>query len=134
VTSQTLTGAQILDVLNEQWNGRNEGAANNKILQIAGIAYTWDRSLADEVGADAIVGAVMVDADRDGQIDEVLDTAAEYRVVVNSFLSDGGDGFATFADGVDKFFGGLDIDALAEYLEAHDPYEPTELDRISTVA
>ncbi len=43
VTSQTLTGAQIRDLLNEQWNGRNEGAANHKILQVAGLSYTWDR-------------------------------------------------------------------------------------------
>ena len=32
--------------------------------------------------------------------------------MANSFLSDGGDGFAVFAQGTDKFFGGLDIDAL----------------------
>ncbi len=73
----------------------------------------------------------MIDENRDGDIDELLDPAQEYRVVVNSFLSDGGDGFSTFDAGADKFFGGLDIDALAAYLEANDPYVPTPLNRIS---
>ena len=44
VTSFDLTGAQILAVLNQQWNGLNEGPSANKILQISGLQYTWDRS------------------------------------------------------------------------------------------
>ncbi|HET6560562.1 MAG TPA: bifunctional metallophosphatase/5'-nucleotidase [Marmoricola sp.] len=133
VTSQTLTGAQIRDLLNEQWNGRNEGAENNKILQVSGINYTWDRTLADAPDADAIVGDILVDVDGDG-VDDVLDPAQSYRIVVNAFLADGGDGFATFAEGVDRYVGGLDIDALAEYLEVHDPYVPSPLDRISSTS
>ena len=53
-------------MLNEQWNGRNEGAANHKILQVAGIKYTWDRTAANAADVDAIVGDVLVDADGDG--------------------------------------------------------------------
>jgi 5'-nucleotidase len=136
VTSQTLTGAQLRAVLNEQWNGRNEGAANNKILQVAGLDYTWDRALAndpDDLDADAIVGPVLIDENGDGDVVEVLDPAKRYRIVVNSFLAEGGDGFSTLATGEDKFFGGLDVDALASYLETHDPYQPTPLDRISSI-
>ena len=51
-------------------------------------------------------------------------------MVCNSFLSDGGDGFGVFANGTNKFFGGLDIDALANYLTAHNPYTPTPTNRI----
>ena len=54
-----------------------------------------------------------------------------YRVVTNNFLSDGGDGFPTFVQGQDKYFGGLDIDAFANYLEANSPYTPGALDRIT---
>jgi 5'-nucleotidase len=62
---------------------------------------------------------------------EALDPAKTYRVVTNSFLSDGGDGFSVFdTDGKNKYFGGLDIDALATYLAAHDPYTPVATDRI----
>ena len=65
---------------------------------------------------------------------EALDPARTYRVVANSFLSDGGDGFGAFAEAIDKFFGGLDIDALAGHLTAHDPYTPVSTDRISVIS
>ncbi len=133
VVSMDLTGRQIMDVLNEQWNGPNESF--NKILQVSGITYTWDRTLANQAATDALVpGSVMVDADGDpATAPTPIDPAATYRVVVNSFLSDGGDGFATLARGTDKYIGGLDIDALATYLEANSPYTPTATDRISAV-
>jgi 5'-nucleotidase len=54
-------------------------------------------------------------------------------VECNSFLSDGGDNFTVFASGTNKYFGGLDIDALANYLTANDPYVPTPTDRIDAV-
>jgi 5'-nucleotidase len=132
VSSMTLTGAQIREILNEQWNGRNEGASAHKILQVSGLKYTWDRTIANSTAPDAIVGDILVDHDGDG-VDDVLDPTRDYRIVVNAFLGDGGDGFATFVEGRDEFIGGLDIDALAEYLEAHDPYVPTPLDRISSI-
>ena len=132
VVSMDLTGQQVMDVLNEQWNGRNE--TSNKILQVAGLSYTYDQSLADEDGVDALVdGSVMVDLDRDGTFESEIDPTATYRVVANSFLADAGDGFDTFGDATDKYFGGLDIDSLSEYLSANSPYAPTATDRISSV-
>jgi 5'-nucleotidase len=128
VVSMDLTGAQIRAVLNEQWNGRNEAA--RKILQVSGLDYTYNNAAASGTG-DAIVGDILVDLDRDATTPGVkLDPAATYRVVVNSFLSDGGDGFGTLAAGTDKFIGGLDIDALARYLAANNPYTPGAEDRI----
>lgn len=138
VVSMDLTGAQIKSVLNEQWNGRNESVTPTdatktgtyKVLQVSGLKYTWDLSDAAGTG-NAIVGDVMVDADRNGSYESVLNDATTYRVVVNSFLSDGGDGFATLAKGANKYYGGLDIDSLAKYLAANNPYVPSALDRIS---
>jgi 5'-nucleotidase len=129
VVSMDLTGAQVLAVLNEQWNGRNE--ASRKILQVSGIQYTYDKSDAAGTG-NAVVGMPMLDLDRNGSYETALDPAATYRVVVNSFLSDGGDGFATLAAGGNKFYGGLDIDALAAHLAANNPYVATAVDRIET--
>ena len=42
----------------------------------------------------------------------------KYRVTVNSFLSEGGDGFAAISNGVSRAGGGQDIDALISYLGA----------------
>jgi 5'-nucleotidase len=135
VVSMDLTGAQIKALLNEQWNGGNEAGPNtfNKILQVSGISYTWDISDAAGPG-NAIVGNVLVDADGNpGTAMVPMDDTTTYRVVANNFLSDGGDGFGTFKSGTNKLIGGLDIDSLVKYLQAHDPYDPATAptDRIS---
>jgi 5'-nucleotidase len=135
--SLDLTGAQILALLNEQWNGKNESTDPTKwkVLQVSGLKYTWDKSLAAEVGTDALVGPVLIDANGDGTVadTEVINPATTYRVAANAFLADGGDGFATFSASKNKYLGGLDIDALSAYLKAHNPYTPTALDRISAI-
>ena len=64
VVSMDLTGAQIKALLNEQWNGLNEASASgNKILQVSGLSYTWDKSQASAASTDALVGTPLVDAD-----------------------------------------------------------------------
>jgi 5'-nucleotidase len=128
--SMSLTGEQILALLEQQWTGAN--AESYKVLQVSGLEYTWDDAAA---GGDAdpkvIAETVMVDTDSDGEVDAQLDPAETYRIVCNSFLADGGDGFGVFTEGADRYFGGLDIDALADYLGANDPYAPTATDRIN---
>jgi 5'-nucleotidase len=132
LVSVSLTGQQILDLLEEQWNETNDGARSRwKILQVAGITYTWDETLAAQPNTTAVTpGSVKVDENGDGQVEEALDPTKTYRIVTNNFLADGGDGFATFKDAENPYFGGLDIDAFAAYLEDHSPYEITETDRI----
>jgi 5'-nucleotidase len=134
VVSMDLTGAQLKALLNEQWNGGNEGTGQ-KILQVSGLSYTWNTVQAAQPGADALVGDVLVDDDGNPGTPMVpLADGTTYRVVANSFLSDGGDNFATFKQGADKLIGGLDIDSLRLYLQAHDPYDVTPTDRISSVS
>ena len=41
-----------------------------------------------------------------------IDPAATYRVTVNTFLADGGDGFTVLREGTTALGGGVDIDAL----------------------
>lgn len=133
VVSENLTGAQIRQVLNQQWNGANPGD-DPKILQVSGLSYTWDESLAAEDTTDAIVGDVLVDADRDPATPMVpLVDGQTYRVAMNNFIADGGDNFTVLKDGTDRINGGLDIDTLVNYLKAHDPYTVTPTDRISSV-
>ena len=120
--SMDLTGSQILALLEQQWSGLNS-VASPKILQVSGIEYAY-RTAPALPRVDR--SSVLVN----GQ--PLVDTQV-YRVTANSFLSDGGDGFGVFADGTDKFFGGLDIDALAAYLAANDPYTPQGTDRIDKI-
>jgi len=119
LVSMDMTGAEIETLLEQQWSGPN--AAGPKILQVSeGFTYTWTGTGTERVDP----ASIMLDG-------VVIDPAATYRVVANSFLSDGGDGFAAFAAARNKLVGGLDIDAFAAYLEANSPYTPVATDRIT---
>jgi 5'-nucleotidase len=129
MTSFDLTGAQIKEVLNQQWNGANE--SSKKILQVSGLEYTWDTSLAAEPDTNAL-GAVLIDDDGDATTPAVaLNDGDTYRVAANNFLADGGDSFSAFTQGANRITEGLDIDALRDYLLVNDPVAPTPTDRIS---
>lgn len=116
LVSMDLTGDQIYTLLAQQVTGANAGTGN-KILQVsAGFSYT--------LGATgAVEGTVMLNG-------EPISRTATYRVVVNSFLADGGDGFAVLTAGTNRLIGGVDIDAFADYLAENNPTTPPPSSRI----
>ena len=122
VVSMDMTGAQVLTALEQQWGGPTNTAAKPVILQVSGITYSYTHPAG---------GAYTLLPDTVKVNGEAIDPARTYRVVVNSFLSDGGDGIKVFADATNKFFGGLDIDSLAAFLQAHPDYAPGETNRIT---
>jgi 5'-nucleotidase len=123
LVSMDMTGAQIKALLEQQFSGVNGPEAGKfKVLQVAGITYTWNPAAA--AGSKIVAGSVKIAG-------QPLVDATSYRIVTNNFLSDGGDGFGAFTTATNKVFGGLDIDAFANYLTAHDPYTPGATDRIS---
>lgn len=116
LVSLTMTGQDIYDLLTQQVTGAN--AATHKILQVSeGFSYEISPS-------GPVEGSVKLDG-------QPIDKAASYRVVTNNFLQGGGDAFEAFTKGTDPYYGGLDIDAFANYLEARSPYTPGALDRIT---
>ena len=56
-----------------------------------------------------------------------------YRVTMNSFLSTGGDGFTTFAEGTDAVTGPTDLDAIEAYLDGEAVRDLPVTDRITVV-
>jgi 5'-nucleotidase len=117
LVSLTLTGQDIYDLLAQQVTGSNSGTSR-KVLQVShGFTY--------QLGpAGAVDGSVKLNG-------TPIDRAASYRVVTNNFLQGGGDNFPAFTHGTDVYYGGLDIDAFAHYLETHSPYTPGPLTRIT---
>ena len=120
LVSMDMTGAQIKELLREQWGAGTMTSPNtvgaSKILQVSkGFVYSYSGTT---LGSVTLNGSPLVD----GQT---------YRIVTNNFLSDGGDGFPAFTTATDKYFGGLDIDAFANYLEANSPYAPVTETRIT---
>ena len=124
LVTMTLTGAQIDTLLEQQFIGC-DGQTANRILQVSnGFTYSWS------LGAPAcskvdpttiMIGGVPVDP------------AASYRVTVNSFLADGGDGFIVLIQGTDRLGGAVDTDALEAYFVANSPVAPGPQNRITQV-
>ena len=114
----TLTGAQIKKLLEQQWLNQPKP----RILQVSeGFSYTWDdqRPRGDFVAAEGIT--------LNGR---TIDPAARYRVTINGFLADGGDGFSVFKEGAEPRGGPPEIAALEAYFTANSPLAPRTLDRI----
>ncbi len=133
--TMTLTGAQIDAVLEQQFCGLNSPANaffNKILLPSAGLHYTWSQAARDVV--DECDGSVDVVPIGSISLNGVpIDPAASYRVTVNTFLADGGDGFPAFRDGTDRLGGPVDVDAFEAYLVATSPLAPPPLDRIDVV-
>jgi 5'-nucleotidase len=108
-------------VLNQQFN--NPSAGSNRImLPSANVHYQWTT-----VGGPHVVdGTVSFDG-------TVINKAAGYRVVVNNFMADGGDGYTVFRSCTEPLGGDVDLDAFARYLGAHSPLAPPALTRIEKV-
>jgi 5'-nucleotidase len=117
---KTCTGQQLYDVLNQQFN--NPAVGSNRImLPSANVDYHWTT-----VGGPHVVdGTLSFD---DGAT--FVNKAASYRVVMNNFMADGGDGYTVFRSCTDPLGGDVDLDAFTAYLDKHKPVAAPLLDRI----
>jgi 5'-nucleotidase len=115
VATQTFTGAELLEVLKDQWCGIGQANAT-VLLPSAGFHYTYDQSVATDIQGDACAGAPNpVTGLTIGGV--AVDPAAEYRITTNNFLADGGDGFASLTVGRDRAtLADFDIDSLVRHL------------------
>ncbi|APV50977.1 hypothetical protein BWI17_15550 [Betaproteobacteria bacterium GR16-43] len=101
------TGTQLKDMLESQWKGTS---GEPRFLQPSEtFTYTWTDSAAP--------GSRVTDLRIGG---EPVQPQRKYRITVNSFLAEGGDGFTATRDGTEPVGGGQDIDALLAWLGAGD--------------
>jgi 5'-nucleotidase len=101
--SMDLTGAQIKTLLEQQWSNPN----SPRILKTSGLTYSWN-------GARPVGDRVVEIVDESGHS---LVPTTLYRVTVNSFIADGGDGFAVLREGTNRVVGPVDLGALVNYIE-----------------
>ncbi len=119
LVTMTLTGQQIKDVLEQQFD--NPLVGQNRIMQVSnGFTYTWTLS--------APTGSKVSNLALDGV---AIDLGATYRVTVNSFMAEGGDLFTVFKAGTDRLGGAVDLDALDAYFAANSPVAPGPQNRIT---
>jgi 5'-nucleotidase len=123
VVTLTYTGAQLKAVLEQQFAGQ-AGQTTTKILQVsAGFTYSYDstKPLGQRIANMALNGTP-------------IDPAGTYRVAMNDFLANGGDGFTALSVGTDRVTApGFDVDALVAYL-ATGPIAPGPTNRITKTA
>jgi 5'-nucleotidase len=128
----TLTAQNIKNLLEEQFAGcRGQSTtATRFMIPSAGFKYRWDGSKACDsrvfsvtlnsaTGIETLVDAAGV----------VLNPTKTYRVTVNNFMADGGDGYSTLLQGTNRLGGAQDIDALVAFMAAYKrpaaPYTPS---------
>jgi 5'-nucleotidase len=120
IVTQSLTGAQIKGVLEQQFAGV-AGQTAQRIPQVSnGFTYSYETSgpLDNRVSNLALNGLP-------------INPAATYRVTTDAFLAGGGDGFSRLGAGTDRTtHPGFDVDALAAYLGTG-PVAPGPVNRIT---
>jgi 5'-nucleotidase len=121
MTVKTMTGDMIRRLLEQQFDNPTTGAL--RILQVsAGFAYTYNATApAGSRVSNITIGGTPVSP------------TASYRVAMNNFLAEGGDGFSVFREGTDQLGGEIDLDALANYFMANSPVAPGPQNRITRV-
>lgn len=120
-----MTGAQIQSVLEEQC----QPASSSRPFLHLGVSdgFTYDLSTTIDAG---VCTAVTVSNVKLNGVD--LEPTGTYNVTVNSFLADGGDNFTTFGDvTTPRLDGGVDLEALSNYLAAFGPVDPPSTDRVN---
>ncbi|GAA1939970.1 ExeM/NucH family extracellular endonuclease [Agromyces allii] len=112
--TQTLTGAQVKQVLEEQWQ---LAAASRPFLKLGvstGLEVVYDPT--------AAVGSRVTHVSLNGV---ELDPAANYKVVANSFLAAGGDNFFTLGKGTGRAdTGKVDLQAMVDWFTANKTATP----------
>jgi len=126
LTTITLTGAQLYEMLKQQWCGL---PSTRILLPSHTVHYTFDRTKV-VVGAPCatavnpvVPGSLTINGT------PVVDNQT-YRITVNSFLADGGDGFSLLTQGTDRVGGAVDTDALERYFATAPQLSPPALNRI----
>ncbi|MFO1285437.1 MAG: bifunctional metallophosphatase/5'-nucleotidase [Rubrivivax sp.] len=122
LVTMTLTGAQLVQVLEQQW--LNQPTAAGRVLSVSrGFTYAWDAS--KPPGQRIVPGSVKFDG-------VPIAADATVRVTVNGFLAGGGDNFTVLRQGREVRTGMMDVDAFEEFVRAAGPgVAPGTLDRIT---
>jgi 5'-nucleotidase len=123
MVAMDLTGAQLKDVLEQQFVGCGQPAGGQKILQVsAGFTYSWSASAA----CGSKISNMMLNG-------TPIAPATTYRVTVNNFLAGGGDNFTKMTAGTNLYTSGVDLDAFVAYITAHTPVAPGPQNRITVL-
>ena len=115
-----MTGAQIEQLLEQQWV---RGRAGGEVLRLGisdGFTYAWSASA--PFGSKVDPASIKLNG-------VTLVPTATYKVAANNFIADGGDSFTAFVNGAPRTGGKVDLDALIDYFAAHPGVGPAPATR-----
>jgi 5'-nucleotidase len=112
LVTMDLTGAQLLRLLEQQWE--RPQPAGGRILPVSqGFSYVWDASMPEGAapgsGHRVVPGSMRLNG-------EIIGMDKSYRVTVNSFMASGGDALSVFKQGRNVQEGETDLVAAKLYL------------------
>lgn len=117
--TQTLTGAQLRRVLEQNFDGYGP---NQVLSPSRGFVYSYDLSRP--------VGSRIVSMMLDGK---PIEDGATYRITTSDFLAYGGDTYSELSKGTDRVVGVTDLAALEAWLQAIPPRAVPQEDRSKDV-
>lgn len=124
-----LTGAQLEDVLEEQWQRNAAGGVPSRPFLRLGVSAGFTYTYTEKAVTVSVPNAAPVNT-FEGEVTgmwldgEAVDPAATYSVTVNSFLGGGGDNFWTLAEGTGKVdTGKVDLEAMVDYMAQYQSVE-----------
>lgn len=128
VATFEISGKDIVAALENGVSQLEEGGG--RFAQVAGLKYSFDRSVAPNEGRVKDVQVM------DGGAWVAIDPAKDYLVATNNYVRQGGDGYKVFADKAKNAYDygpGLE-QVVADYLAANRPYTPKVEGRITEIA
>ncbi|MFF5207658.1 bifunctional metallophosphatase/5'-nucleotidase [Streptosporangium sp. NPDC000396] len=125
VLTVSVTGAQLDQALEQQWQTQPDGTVRFGPLAVSGnVRYSYDasRPVGDRVNpADVLIGG------------QPLDVGRSYRVAGLAYTLTGADGFSAFTGFTDAVRGSRDYEAFREYLVRSATVTPPPLDRATAL-
>jgi 5'-nucleotidase len=126
LVNMKLTGAQIEQVLEEQWQRNAQGGVPSRPFLRLGVSKGFTYTYVEKPVTISAPNAAPVNTFQ-GEVTgmwldgEPVDAAHVYSVTVNSFLGEGGDNFWELADGAEKVdTGKVDLEAMVDYMKQYD--------------
>ncbi|MHA6196939.1 bifunctional metallophosphatase/5'-nucleotidase [Pseudomonas wadenswilerensis] len=110
LTLLTLSGAQLKELLEQQW--QDGGMGFYPLQPSASLTYRYDDSRPK--GQRVLADSLMVDG-------QPVQAQQDYRIAMNSFLAEGGDNFGVLKQARDRLDTGInDLESMIAYLQERD--------------
>ncbi len=128
LVTMDLSGAQLLRLLEQQWESPQPTGGSRMLAVSKGFGYSWDASMPE--GAPPGTGRRVLAASMQLH-GKPIEMEQVYRVTVNSFMASGGDGYTVLRQGSRLQSGEIDSVVAKLYLRTRGVVELPALDRIS---